>query len=197
MVKKDILFNGVLVGSYEATGDMEKDAQATRDFLSKKGLLKEITENDQMFGLANSFAEVANAIYSNHLKKSPYKGSSTVPFVVNATFSIELYLKTINNAYGNKIKVHNLVKLYANIPKAGKEIFITASNDVRPKYQLEIGANIHTCIESLSCAFEDWRYLYEKNRMSVELQSIRYTMNVAFEACSRVREIVKKDKQAE
>ncbi len=194
MVKKDILLNGVLVGSYEASGDMEKDAKVARDFLSKKGLLKGVTENDQMYGVANSFAEVANTIYSNHLRKSPYKGSSTVPFVVNAAFSIELYLKTINNTYGNKIKGHNPAKLYANIPKAGKEIFITASSDVRPGYQLENGVNIHTCIESLSSAFEDWRYLYEKNRISVEIQSIRYTMNVAFEACSRVREFVKKDK---
>lgn len=194
MVKKDILLNGILVGSYEAAGDNQKDAEAAMEILNKKGLLKEVTENDAMYGQANSFAEVANSIYNNGLKKSPYKGSSTAPFVVNAAFSIELYLKTIHNAYSNKIKGHNLAILYKNIPEKGKEIFISASNDVRPLYQLEADADIHSCLESLSNAFEKWRYLYEHNRISTELQSIRYTMNVSFEACSRVRDYINKTK---
>jgi len=93
MVKKEVILNGIVVGEVEATGDNEKDLQAVRAFLKEKGLHQEVSENDAMHGQANSFAETANNIYKKDLRRSPYKGSSSAPFVVNATFSIEIYLK--------------------------------------------------------------------------------------------------------
>ncbi|MGH1429556.1 MAG: hypothetical protein ACRBB4_00395 [Neptuniibacter sp.] len=191
-MKKDILLNGVVVGSHEATGDTVKDAEAVQEILKQKGLYKEVTINDAMYGQANSFAEVANTIYNNDLKKSPFKGGSTAPFVVNAVFSIELYLKTIHHAYGNKARGHHLANLYKGMPKKGKAHFLKASDDIRHLYKLEIGSDIHTCLDSLNKAFEEWRYLYEHNRIGIELQSIRYTMHVSHEACCRVREDVNK-----
>ena len=192
MTKKDILLNGVIVGSYNTTGDNEKDIIAVREFLKKKGLYKEVTLNDAMYGQANAFAEVANNLYENNLKISPYKGSSVPPFIVNAVFSIELYLKTIHDAYGNKIKGHHLVSIYKDMPKKGKDFFTIASNDIKHLYKLKTGADIHTCLESLNKAFEQWRYLYEHDHIGTELQSIRYAMHVSHEVCCRVRESIKK-----
>lgn len=191
MVTKDILLNGVIVGSHESTGDTDKDIEAVREFLKKNGLHKVVTVNDAMYGQANAFAGLANDIYERDLQKSPYKGSSGAPFIVNATFSIELYLKTIHDVYGNKIKGHHLAKLYQGMPQKGKEQFLGAANDVRHHYCLEAGSDIHSCLDALSKAFEQWRYLYEHDRMGTELQSIRYAMHVSHEACCRVRESVK------
>lgn len=190
MAKKDILLNGVIVGAVEATGDNEKDAETAQQFLKDKGLYKEITTNDAMYGQANSFAEVANYIYKTDLKTSPYKGSSTPPFIVNGVLSIELYLKAIHNAYGNTVKGHHLANLYKGMPNKGKAFFDQASVEIRPRYQLIEGEDIYSCLTALSKAFEEWRYLYEHDGMGTELQSIRYTMHVAHEACCRVRESV-------
>jgi len=192
MVKKDIIFNGVIVGSHEATGDNLKDIKAIQEILKTKGLHKETTTNDAMYNQANAFATVANDLYKRDLTTSPFKGISVSPFVVNAAFSIELYLKAIHDAYGNKIKGHHLASIYKGMPKKGKEHFLNTADDVRSRYQLESGEDIHTCLESLSRAFEQWRYLYEYDQIGTELQSIRYTMHVSHEACCRVRDSVKK-----
>jgi hypothetical protein len=191
MSRKDILLNGVVVGSYDSTGDALEDVKICEEILKEKGLYRETTTNDAMFNQANAFATVSQSLYDGGLKKSPFKGVNVAPFVVNATFSIELYLKAIHNAYGNTIRGHNLAALYKGMPKKGKEHFISAAADVRRYYHLEEGADIYLCLDSLSRAFEEWRYLWENNGIGTEIQSIRYTMHVSHEACCRVRESVK------
>jgi hypothetical protein len=186
--KKAVLLNGIVVGEVEATGDMETDLQAIQNFLKEKGLHREISTDDAMHGQANSFAEVANGLYKRDLKESPYKGSSLAPFVVNAVFSIEIYLKAIHCVFGNTIRGHNLSAIFKSLNEEGKSIFLLAAEAVRPHYMLEEGVDIIDCLNSLSTAFEDWRYLYENKKLEAEIQSIRYTMHVAFEACCRARE---------
>lgn len=192
MAKKDIYLNGIIVGSHEVTGDKEKDGAVVRDYFKEKGLYKETTINDAMFGQANNFAEVAINIYEKNLKRSPFKGGGVSPFIVNAMFSVELYLKAIHNAYGNKVRGHHLVSLYKGMPKLGKAHFVGAANDVKPLYQHEPGTDIFTCLETLNKAFEQWRYVYEYDHLEVEAQSIRYVMHVSHEACCRVREVLNK-----
>jgi hypothetical protein len=186
MVIKEIILNGVAVGSYESTENNEMDMEIVQKYLENNGLHKESTLTEQIFGQANCFASVAISLYKNDLKVSPFKLQSTSPFVVNAAFAIELYLKAIHNAYGNSIRGHHLENLYKKIPDTGKLHVLDASKDVRSLYQLPDGADIDTCFESLSYAFENWRYIYEKNQLKVELQSIRYTLHVTAEACRRV-----------
>ena len=188
-MKKEILLNGIPIGSHEPTGDFEKDMEEVREFIKSKGLHKEVTRNDSMFGQANCFAEVAINLYKTNLRNSPLNGGSISPFVVNATFSIELYLKTIHNYFGNTIKGHHLLSIYKGMPKKGKEIFMAAAKDVYPIYSHEPNSDIFTSMESASKAFEEWRYMFEHPRLSIELQSIRYLMHVAYEACCRVREL--------
>ncbi|EIW90557.1 hypothetical protein AGRI_01770 [Alishewanella agri BL06] len=190
MLKKDILLNGVVVGSYEATGNTLEDLKAAEKILKDKGLHAEATVNDAIYYQANSFAIIAKEIYEKDLRKSPFKGSSVSPFVVNATFSIELYLKAIHDAYG-KIRGHNLLALYKGMPKKGKDFFLTSASVVRGFYNLHEGEDILTCLDSLSQAFEKWRYVWENNGIGTEIQSIRYTMHVAHEACCRVRDSIK------
>jgi HEPN domain-containing protein len=110
------------------------------------------------------------------------------PFVVNAAFSIEIYLKTIHEAFGNLLRGHDLYKLYDQLSEEPRDMIVSAANDVRPRYKLSGGMTIVSCIKDLNRAFENWRYLYEHERLSTEVQSIRFTMHTLFEASCRVRE---------
>ena len=164
--------NGLIIGEVEATGDFEKDAQAVRDFIKEQGLDREISTDDSMHGQANSFAEVANDIYRRDLKNPPYKGSSAAPFVVNAVLSIEIYLKTMHILFGSVHHSHNLLDLYDRLDDDSKSIFLSAANDIRPKYRLQDGVDVIECLRSLSTAFEDWRYLYENKKLRTEIQKL-------------------------
>lgn len=187
MVKKRLLVNGIDVGEVEASGDTDADAQRIMDFLKEKGLHREISKDDAMHGQANSFARVAIDLYKRDLKKSPFQGHSVAPFVVNAVLSIEIYLKVLNHISGTGRGNHNLWDLYERLDDATKSVFLAAAQDVRPHYRLEDGVEIVKGLKSLSKAFENWRYLYEHNRLQTEIQLIRYVMHVAHEACCRVR----------
>ena len=186
-MKKKILLNGIIVGEHESSGDHEQDIQAIRAYLQKKGLWKETTRNDSMFGQANSFAETANLLYRKNLKTSPFKGSAAAPFVVNAAFSVEIYLKTIHDAHGKDVTGHDLEELYEKLNQETKNIVLSAAEDIKDRYDVGVDS-IEKCLSSLSRAFVEWRYLYEHQKLSTEIQSIRYTMHTAFEATYRVRE---------
>lgn len=187
MPKKDILFNGTVVGSYEATDDEERDAANVYEFLMEKGFIKEVQRHAQIHGQADAFAEVANEIYAKGLSASPYKGTSAPPFVVNATFSIELYLKAVLHFYGQKAWGHHLGELFEKLSPEGKAIFEQAASDVRHLYKLEPGATYAIILQALGKAFEHWRYIFEKEAARVEIQAIRYAMHVSHEASCRIR----------
>jgi len=187
-MKKDILLNGIIVGNYESTGKIDEDISAIRSYLKEKGLWKPVSVNDSMFGQANAFAQTANLLYRRDLSKSPYKASGMGPFVVNAVFSIEIYLKTIHDAYGNLLRGHDLLKLYDRLKKEPRNIILSAAKDVQPRYKMNDDVTIISCLTDLNHAFEKWRYLYEHERLSVDVQSIRFGMHTLFEASCRVRE---------
>ena len=191
-MKKDILVNGIVIGSYDATGDYKKDIKAADKIIKEKGLHQEVTTNDSMFGQANHFSKVAENIYQDAFKVSPYKVYFMAPFVVNAAFSIEIYLKTIHNAYGNTIKGHHLYNIYNGMPRPGKAIFTQAAIDARRLYSIDEKEDIFSCLKNLSKAFEEWRYIYEKSELHVEIQEVRYIMHTCHEACLRVRDSIKK-----
>jgi len=191
MYTKDIVLNGIVVGQHESTGDLKKDFEAVDKFLKDNGLHKEPTLNESMMGQANGFASVANEIYAKYLKVSPLRGDMVSPFIVNAFFSVEIYFKTIHNAYGNTIRGHNLRTLYDGMPNRGKRHFENSANDVHKRYKHDKGCTIQSIIDDLSKAFEEWRYVYENNGLQIELQAVRYLMHSSFEACARVLEEIK------
>ena len=189
MVKKRVIVDGVVVGEIEATGDIERDVIATRAFLEKKGLPTEITRNDAMFHQANAFAQLARNIFRASFAHSPYKVSNAAPFIVNATFSLEIYLKTIHQAYGRKIHGHDLAKLFSDLPQEAKTIAFEAAAAIRPQHKPVEGTDLIACLESVGNAFEKWRYLYENDNLLVEMQPLLYATHAAYEACCRVRKL--------
>jgi len=186
MRKKKLLFNGDEVGEIESNDDFESEIEQVQKLLEAKGFNKQVSETDMIHGQANSFAEVANEIYNQHLNISPFHASSAAPFVVNAVFSIELYLKTMRSHYGEKVRGHNLTSLYNGLRKEAKNILLHAAEDVRPHYDLEPGLSIIETFGDLSRSFEQWRYLYENNGLSISIQPVRFAMHVCHEACCRI-----------
>ena len=180
--RKQIVLNGIVVGEHDSTGNYDEDIIAIRAYLKERGLWNEVSVNDSMFGQANSFAETANLLYRTGLRRSPFKGSVLSPFVVNAAFSIEIYLKTIHDVYGNACRGHDLVNLYSKLNGEARRFVSDSARDVRPRYKLAERTTFSKALEALSSAFTDWRYRYEHDKLTLEIQSVRFAMNSMFEA---------------
>ena len=80
-----------------------------------------------------------------------------VPAIVNAAFSCELYFKSI---IGNNAKGHALKKLF-------EQLDTDTQNYLREKINNEFSKNrlfdFDVCLEHISNAFGEWRYIYEES----------------------------------
>lgn len=185
-MKKTILLNRVAVGEYESTGDLEKDAEIVRQLLKDKGLHKETTLFQAIFNQAVSFANTSAYLYEKDLKRSPAKGESIAPFVVNSAFSIELYVKALAQKHGKALRGHTLVELHNALPE--KAILEIES----VMYQCAINRgmgnsfNFNDYLQDLNRSFVEWRYCYELERTGVvNIQQTIFVMEVLHEACRK------------
>jgi hypothetical protein len=113
---KTLYLNGVVVGEVEATGYPNHDKDAAIQFLKDKGLHKVVTPVQAMFRQAVSFATTAAHLHKTDLLTAPRNGFSVAPFVVNSTFSIELYLKTLSMMHNKVLRGHELLNLFDSLP---------------------------------------------------------------------------------
>lgn len=181
---KTILLNGIAVGEVISTGDTVKDAEAVRNFLKAKGLHKEVSLFQAMFNQALAFANTSAYLYDRDLRNVPRKGFSASPFVVNAAFSIELYLKALAQKHTVTLRGHELIKLYEALPiKANAEI-----NQVIPQCAanraLGEPPDFVAYLQNLNNTFVQWRYSYELERTgAVHIEPTIFVMEVLHEAC--------------
>ena len=190
--RKDVILNGVIVGNYESTGDDKKDIEISRDILKKKGLWKKQEVVDMMFSQAQSFGYTANHLYEKDIKRHPRKFYSFAPFVVNAAFSIEIYLKTLHKLYGKDIKGHSLAELYEGLDKKAKSTIKHIAEETRNLYQIEKDKDFEYYLSSLDTAFVKWRYIYESDVGKIYFLPTIYVMQVLDKTCVEVKKIQKK-----
>lgn len=182
---KTVMLNGIAVGEVVSTGDMERDIVVTRQFLKDKGLYKEVTPFQAMLNQAVAFANTSALLYERDLRRQPRKGVSIAPFVVNAAFSIELYLKALIQKHGGKPpREHELVKLFERLPAAA----LMAIEQVTPRCAenraLREAPRFKAYLETLNGAFIEWRYCYEVERTgTIQIEPTIFVMEVLHEAC--------------
>jgi hypothetical protein len=181
---KTLYLKGVAVGQVEATGDREKDMEVARQFLKDRGLYKEITLIEAMFRHAVSFASTAAYVYERDLKDVPRNVLGIAPFVVNSAFSIELYLKTLNQIHGNIVKGHSLLALYDALPQKGHQAIRNAASRYANEYHVSKNLNFRSLISEVNNAFVEWRYCYEEGQTDlIKIQPMIFFMKVLHEAC--------------
>ena len=84
-----------------------------------------------------------------------------IPFIVNASFACELYLKAIlthdNVPYSTKgTDGHDLKKLFATLPDVRKTFIIE-------RMPFDFSSDFNEMLEEIRFAFKEWRYWFEGN----------------------------------
>lgn len=181
---KTVLLNGVAIGEVVSTGDTERDIQAMRQFLKDKGHHKEIPLFHSMVNQALAFANTSALLYERDLKRVPRKGASLVPFVVNAAFSIELYLKALAQKHDMTLRGHELLKLFKALPARAVSEIEQVTPDCAANRALQEPPNFKVYLHNLNTAFVDWRYCYELERTgTIYIEPTIFVMEVLHEAC--------------
>ena len=182
-MKKKLYLNGAFVCEYKSTGDNAKDVVLCRDILKKKGLHKEVTELQAIFRQAYSFCKVAARLYAD-LNSSPSHGLFMAPFIVNSTFSVELYLKTLGAISGEKFTGHELTKLFDQLPENLKTAIKSGVPAAAAKWGLPMNTNFRDCLVELNGAFVQWRYAHESpNSSELKVAPLILVMEVLHQVC--------------
>jgi len=163
---KKLYLDGKFVGEYVATDNLEKEHEAAIALLREKGLYQETTREQAIFRQALSFATTASYLYQRDLTVVPRNGMSVAPFVVNATFALELYLKTLGLLHDNELRGHDLLSLFDALPSVAHQTLLP--NFAKSTSQCGITEMVafRKEIERLRSAFLEWRYLHERKRAS-------------------------------
>lgn len=121
---------------------------------------------------ADSFYGASLSIIKN---RKNFKKSS-ITFVVNAIFAIELYLKAIltydNINYKN---IHNLEKLY-------NKLSISRRDSLKKKY-----CYIEDFVKEHKNAFTDWRYYFEYEMLGIANDEILSTLDALRKECDKIK----------
>jgi hypothetical protein len=184
LTPKQVLLNGIVVGEVMSTGDFEKDTERVTQFLKAKGLYKETSLFQAMFSQALAFANTSAYLYKRDLLTTPRRGVSIAPFIVNAAFSIELYLKALAQKHSISLQGHELVVLYEALPSIALQEIQSVMPRCAANRPLGEVPNFQAYITDLNKAFVDWRYCYEKQKLgSIRINPTIFVMEVLHESC--------------
>lgn len=145
-------------------------------------------ENHDLINMYTTARQFKNAIDSN--EKIMFKKDGFInkifPYIVNKSFSCEVYLKMIIKNNGDSYdKVHSIIDLLelSKIRTEFENYIITgadANGIVYEKKQLNEG------LESISNAFVNWRYIYEKKDIQVAEGLLNMLCNYLDDYCKRI-----------
>ena len=115
---------------------------------------------EQIANVGKSFLIAADRCFEQRPLPSGHSQMPIVPAIVCAAFGAELCLKALIALEGGKSTGHELLKLFDKLSSQSRVALATSlslnEHDLRQK------------IGSVSSAFVDWRYIYEKSSANVD-----------------------------
>jgi hypothetical protein len=185
--KKTLKFRGEVVGEYLGSDDYAEDVAAAREFLKARGLWKTPSVPQTIYGHAAAFAFMADQTYRLLMRRAPDRPILVAPFLVNAAFSVELFLKTLHKLEGETRKGHKLVPLFDALPEARRADLNAAAQQFAPGHGEVAGkVDFRALLVMLNDTFRKWRYVYEEEQAApVDLQQTILAMETCHEVCKQ------------
>jgi hypothetical protein len=184
---KTVKLQGIVVGEYLGSDDYKEDIQAAREFLHKKGLWKKPSLPQTIYGHASAFAYVADQTYRELQRRTPDKPIVAAPFVVNAAFSVELFLKTLHAVNGQTRRGHKLVPLFDALSDAHRAELVAGAQEFAPAHGEKAGnVDFRALLMMLNDSFRKWRYIYEEEHSGpIHFQQTILVMETCHAVCKR------------
>jgi len=178
---KTVMCDNKPVGYVKDVSDPKETIRLAQELIKSKGLSREISKSESIYNQAQSFANTAAYLYEKDLKSLPRNPQSITPFVVNAAFSAEMYLKCLQEVHGQITESHVLTVLFKSLPNKVKDKINKTSKKFESQYQIEKGVLFKNHLKNINNAFVDWRYIYEKKYESLNIQQTIFVIQVLHE----------------
>ena len=173
-----IIDKGKEIGKIIDSGDPLENAKRYTQFLKDENLYIELSQSKLMFKQARAFTKIARGIYSKSLRKPPFGHEACAPFVVNSAFACEMYLKTLQSIYGKAEEIHNFSSLFKHLPNKLKDKVNKLAKEKSADFKIHSKILFKDHIKTISNAFVDWRYIYEKESATVNINVILLILTV-------------------
>ncbi|MDO3384626.1 hypothetical protein QWI17_02115 [Gilvimarinus sp. SDUM040013] len=181
---KTVMCDNKPVGYVKDVQDPKEAARLAQELLKSNGLWHDIPKAEMIYGQAQSFANASAHIYKKDLKSSPINPQGITPFVVNAAFSAEMYLKCLQEIHGEVTESHVLTTLFKSLPNKVKDRINKTCKSFESQYEVEKGVLFKDHLKSINHAFINWRYIYDKSTEYVNIQRIIFVLQVLHEAAA-------------
>ena len=183
---KDLMLNGKVVGQYISTGDTEKDVHIAQ------AKLRELGYNTPDLPLwmhirqqALYFQDTCALLWHTELSRPPPRRPFTlIPYVVNTAFCIELYLKALALKHGKKLRGHELLELYSDLPPQAHDDVQASIPDALKNALVEGPVDVVQFITTMNDVFVKWRYAYEHDELAqLRMDVLRFLRMLMFYSC--------------
>lgn len=122
---------------------------------------------ESIFNQAFAFGSAAVDLHAKLQAPSQRDFRAATPFVVNAAFAIELYLKALAAKHGLTLRGHRLPRLYQALPLVALDDVSAVLPRAVHQRQYAGSPNINGTLAGLNDAFVRWRYGYEEESLSL------------------------------
>ncbi|WP_267111447.1 hypothetical protein [Xanthomonas sacchari] len=165
--RREVMVNGRLVGSFEATGDDEKDLELAKAKVKELGLQQPpLPRWMQIRQQAMDFRDACGLIMNYDLaRRPPDRRPLSIPYVVTTAFCLELYLKALSLRHGNEQRGHDLLKLYDHLPKAARSAIASKIPDAQRDARYTHHVDVRALIAVIRDNFAQWRYAHEHEEL--------------------------------
>lgn len=158
-----------------------------REFLRQKGLRKSPSVPQTIYGQGAAFAHVANETYKELMRRAPDHPIVAAPFVVNAAFSVELFLKALHAVNSQTRRGHKLLPSFDGLPETCRaELHADAQRCATAHGEVAGSVDFRALLTMLNDGFRKWRYLYEEEHAGpIHLQQTILVMETCHEVSKR------------
>lgn len=120
--------------------------------------------------------------------------SHTVSGIINSAFACEIFLKTLLISHGASEKIlrgekgrkgHDLSYLWVKFKEYDKETAFSIEQKMKNWFNSKNENMFYEMLEDISNAFEDWRYIYEKDCCKINLNFLQGFRNLLKETCCK------------
>lgn len=183
---KDLLVNGKIIGQYISTGDTELDAPIALAKLRELG--HEAPEFPAWMYIRQQaiyFQDTCAYLLQSEINRPPPRRPfALIPYVVNSAFCVELYLKALALKHGKKLRGHELLELFNELPAEALADINLSIADALKDAPIDGEADIPGFMKAMNDVFVRWRYAYEHDELEqISMGMLRFVRMLMFYAC--------------